>query len=118
MMVTMFELSERGNLNISCSSNGVPAPTISWTFNGQVAPFSQIDTVNETNLNIISAGVHEVTPGNIESTLLIMDAQYPTHHGIYDCTGTNSHNERNTTTSVNATVGISNVQLASIASPV
>ena len=68
-------------MNISCTSTGVPVPNITWTLNNQPTTFNDSDVVT----NIIDAA----TPGNVISTLYIVDAQYPTHDGMYICTGSN-----------------------------
>ena len=47
-----------------------------------------------------------VTPGNVMSTLHIVDAQYPTHDGVYTCTGNNSMDASDNTSSVNITVQV------------
>ena len=85
----MLEVRKGGFADISCTSSGVPVPTITWTFNNQPVPFSQTNTV--TNYSAAVSGVSiEVTKGNITSTLHIVNAQYPDNAGEYVCTGSNT----------------------------
>ncbi len=99
---------EGGSINISCYSIGGPVPCIIWTINNHIAGFSQTDIIKEA-----SSLVDVVTIGNINSTLHIVDAQYPTHDGVYTCTGMNtaSHN----TSSMNISIMVKgNSSMASI----
>ena len=85
---------EGGNVDISCISTGVPVPTITWTLNNQTISFTQTDT--PTNYQVTVTGedtslVTVVTPGNVVSTLHIVNAQYPANTGEYVCTGSNTH---------------------------
>ena len=81
-------------MDISCKSTGGPVPTITWTFNNQPTTFSQTDVTTQATTHAMSQPnntfVSIVTPGNVMSTLHIVDAQYPTHNGVYTCTGNNS----------------------------
>ena len=71
-------------MNISCTSTGVPVPNITWTLNNQPTTFNDSDIVTNT--------IDAATPGNVISTLYIVDALYPTHDGMYTCTGSNTIN--------------------------
>ena len=106
----MVILSEGDNVNISCSSAGVPIPTITWTLLDQPTPFEQIDV--QTDIVILFVWddnfvfVPNITPGSVESTLQIVNAQYPAHDGAYQCTGSNSHAGQNFSQSVTITVQV------------
>lgn len=79
------------NGTISCTATGVPVPTISWTFNNQTTRFNQQDSSSVHSVFVRSVGEGIViTPGQIVSTLLIENAQYPSDEGFYVCVGTNS----------------------------
>ena len=80
-------LSEGDSVNISCSSAGVPIPTITWTLRDQPTPFEQIDVQTDTVILFVRDNngvlVPDVTPGSLGSTLLIVNAQYSAHDGVY-----------------------------------
>ena len=84
---------EGENRNISCISTGTPVPTITWTFNSQSTPFTQTDHLTDHNVIVTGSGTALVativTPGNVVSTLHIVNAQYPTNSGEYVCSGSN-----------------------------
>ena len=73
-------------------------PTVTWTINNQPTPF--IDN------SIISNAVNTITPGFVVSTLYIVDAQYPTHDGVYTCNGSNIISSSVSTSSVSITVQV------------
>ena len=75
-------------MNISCASSGIPVPTISWTINNHPAPFNETSQVTDF---IFSTSTAKITEGNVVSTLHIANIQYPAHHGVYVCTGSNHH---------------------------
>ena len=81
---------EGGNINISCTSTGVPIPNITWTFNNQLTSYLQSDiyTNYSVNYNTVDYGL-AVFPGSVVSTLHIVNAQYPADGGVYVCTGSN-----------------------------
>ena len=103
-------LSEGDSVNISCSSAGVPIPTITWTLRDQPTPFEQFDVQTDIVIllvrNVNDDLVPDVTPGSLESTLQIVNAQYPAHDGVYQCTGSNSHAGQNFSQSVTITVQV------------
>ena len=103
-------LSEGDNVNISCSSAGVPIPTITWTLRDQTTRFEQIDVPINIDITRVRDNnddlVPDVTPGSLESTLHIVNAQYPAHDGVYQCTGSNSHAGQNFSQSVTITVQV------------
>ncbi len=87
----MVTVVEGGDVDISCTSTGVPVPTITWTLNNQTTPFSQTDVSTDFSIRIerdsSSNLVPVITSGNLVSTLHIVNAQYPSHDGVYECTG-------------------------------
>ena len=87
---------EGDSVNISCSSTGGPLPSITWTLNNQSTNFSQTD--------IITEAMDTMIPRNVMSTLHIVNAQYPTHDGVYTCTGRNSMEVSTINSSINITV--------------
>ena len=103
-------LSEGDNVNISCSSAGVPIPTITWTLRDQPTPFEQVEVQTDTVILLVRNNnddfVPDVTPRSVESTLQIVNAQYPAHDGVYQCTGSNSHAGQNFSQSVTITVQV------------
>ena len=89
-MVTVLE----GNtVTISCVSRGAPTPSITWEFDGGMAPFVPSNAVEEFTavLDRDSNGNFQpdITLGSITSTLMIVNAQYPNHDGVYTCIGSN-----------------------------
>ena len=103
-------LSEGDNVNISCSSAGVPIPTITWTLRDQPIPFQQTDVLTDIVSLLVRNDnndlVADVTSGSVESTLQIVNAQYPAHDGVYQCTGSNYHAGQNFSQSVTITVQV------------
>ena len=97
---------EGGNVDISCTSTGVPVPTITWTLNNQGTNFSQTSISTDTDITILGGGNIEVTPGNLMSTLHIVNAQYPADDGVYVCTGSNTHAGVTTNSSAKVTVQV------------
>ncbi len=100
--VEKLSILEGGNIAISCCSIGGPVPVIIWTLNNHNTEFNQTDIINEASLS----STNHVTIGNIISTLHIVDAQYPTHDGVYTCTGRNTASDSHNNSSVNITVTI------------
>ena len=97
-------------MDISCKSTGGPVPTITWTFNNQPTTFSQTHNITQATTEAVrqpdGTFVSIVIPGNVISILHIVDAQYPTHDGVYKCTGNNSMNASDNTSSVTITVQV------------
>ena len=55
--------------------------------------FEQTDVATPFQASITGEApnrIVELTPGNIESTLHIMNARYPDNDGVYTCIGTNA----------------------------
>ena len=87
----VVSVHEGQGIDISCTSIGVPIPTISWTFNNLAAPFTQTNSPSDLSVMVLSGGLHRVTPGSVVSTLHIVNAQYPADEGAYVCSGYNAH---------------------------
>ena len=85
-------------MNISCTSTGGPVPTITWTINNQPTTFN--------DNSIITNAANTTTPGFVVSTLYIVDAQYPTHDGVYTCNATNIINGSVSISSISITVQV------------
>ncbi len=98
-----MSILEGSNIAISCCSIGGPVPVITWTLNNQNTELNQRDIINEA---FLSSPNNLVTIGNIISTLHIVDAQYPTHDGVYTCTGMNTASDSHNTSSVNISLMI------------
>ena len=86
-------IPEGHNGTISCRSVGAPVPTIIWKFNNQTSVFSQTDVLTSYQVSVSDAGNNtlDLSPGNIESTLHIVNALYPDNNGHYVCFGTNAN---------------------------
>ena len=91
---------ESKDVNITCNSTGLPVPFITWTINNQPISFIQTDQITPPTAT---------TTGNVISTLHIVDAQYPTHNGVYTCTGNNSMDASVNTSSVTITVQVQGI---------
>ena len=76
-------VSEGGSVNISCTSIGSPVPTISWTLNNQITRFNKTDLSTEPSVAVTTPSNFAVTDGVAESTLQIVNAQYPADDGVY-----------------------------------
>ena len=92
---------EGRSAGISCVSSGAPVPTVSWTFRGRTTPFNQTD--QSTGAIVLSGSV---THGYLRSTLQMVNVQYPTHDGVYSCTGSNDPAGKGTTTITVQVLGI------------
>ena len=104
---SVVTVSEGGSVNISCTSTGVPAPTITWRLNNQAAPFRQTDLTTPVTIDSQKIGsLDAISIGNVVSTLHIVNAQYPAHDGVYECIGDNSDNGTATISATNITVHV------------
>ena len=103
-------ISEGNSVDISCKSTGGPVPSITWTFNNQPTTFNQTDVITQATTHAVrqldGTFVCIVTLGKVTSILHIVDAQYPIHDGVYTCTGNNSMDASDNTSSVNITVQV------------
>ena len=97
---------EGDSVDISCTSTGVPTPSITWSFNNTAAPFEQTDTVVDVKATILAPGQFTVDPGTITSELHIVSASYPDHDGVYTCVGVNSEDAVFTSSSAFITVQV------------
>ena len=93
-------------MNISCTSIGSPVPTISWTLNNQMTRFNKTDLSTVPSVTIGTPPNFAVTDGRAESTLQIVNTQYPADDGVYVCTGSNTHDGDTTSTSAMITVRV------------
>ena len=89
---SMVTISEGGSVNISCTSTGRPAPTITWRLKNQAVPFNQTDMTTPVRSTVnVNFNFDTITIGKVVSTLHIVNAQYPDHDGVYKCIGDNSN---------------------------
>ncbi len=104
---SMVTVVEGKDVDISCTSTGVPVPTITWTLNNQTTPFNQTDVSTDFSVKIEKDNsntlVPDITSGNIVSILHIVNAQYPSHDGVYECIG---DSDTGKTTSLTVTVQV------------
>ena len=100
----VVRVMEGGSVNISCTSTGVPTPTISWTLNNMAAPFNHTDSSTEFRAYSPSSQVAVITEGSVVSTLQLESPQYPAHEGVYVCEGSNTHAGSTSTSSVSISV--------------
>ena len=107
----MVTVSEGGSVDISCTSIASPVPTISWTLNNQITRFNKTDLSTEPSVAVTTPPNFAVTDGVAESTLQIVNAQYPADDGVYVCTGSNTHDGDTTSTSAMITVRVSGMSL-------
>ena len=87
----VVSVSEGGSVDISCTSTGVPVPTISWTLNNMATPFNRTDSFTDHSVFIQRAGSVAITAGRVVSTLHIVNPLYPADEGVYVCIGLNTH---------------------------
>ena len=76
----MVTINETESVDISCTSTGLPTPSIQWTVGGVPTRFEQVDTV----MDVVGS-----TPGSVTSVLQIVSA-LPNDIGTYTCTGSSS----------------------------
>ena len=113
---TCIVILEGVSTNISCTSVGAPAPSITWELDNQIVSFEQTDTVTQFEATLTGTfggqrGV-DVTPGNIISDLHIVSARYPDHDGVYTCIGTNSDNLNVASSSASVTVQVQGIPVS------
>ena len=85
-------MREGESVDLVCSSTGVPAPFIYWQLRDRFTGFTRSDNRRPHTVEIFNSvnGLQtNVTPGIIESTLLVSGVQYPRHDGEYECIGLN-----------------------------
>ena len=84
----MVAVPEGDSISVSCISTGEPVPSVLWTLNNKTTNFNQTDIISQSVLQPDDIFVSNVILGSVISTLV--DAEYPTHDGVYICTGRNS----------------------------
>ena len=109
-------VSEGGSVDISCTSTGVPAPTITWRLNNQATPFNQTDMTTTADIKInTNFAVDTIINGSVVSTLHIVNAQYPAHDGVYECIGDNSNGGSAPPSIANITVQVQGIDITTLA---
>ena len=97
-------VTTRTSLNIFCTAYGTPIPIVYWTLNNQITRFNQTDVSVEpyhtSNVKNMSSGF----PGEVVSTLHIVDYQDSEDEGVYVCIGSNTFRGRVATSSAAITV--------------
>ena len=86
---TTIEVMEGGSVNITCTSTGIPTPTIEWELVSGSLPFTPVDAA------LVDPMIAQVSPlmfneGSLTSVLPITNAVFPDHQGTYRCTGANT----------------------------
>lgn len=101
---------EGQDVNITCTSTGIPIPTITWTVsNGAVHP--QTDLTYDYSIASFGGGSFEINPGMIISYLFIEDLEYLTDDGVeYTCTGSNAYGEDSASSSALITLHVLGMQ--------
>ena len=107
-------VQEGESINITCFSSGNPIPTITWYLGLSLAPFSQNDSVEDYQAEIVGTFPNDMfsfTEGNITSVLRIENAVYPAHDGEYTCVGLNSHRAVDNTNNATITVQVQGMRV-------
>ena len=89
---SVVSVDEGSSVNITCNSVGIPAPTITWWMNDQLVPLTPIESITDPTERGFSSFLQDIMLGSINSTIEIVDAQYPENNGTYICIGTNEIN--------------------------
>ena len=89
-------------------STGAPTPAISWTLDGRPAPFQSVNTHREGQVLLrrnqsANSFMADFSLGATNSNLLVVNAQYPDHDGVYVCTGSNQENSSSALISIQVT---------------
>ena len=80
---------EKGNsINISCTSVGIPTPTIVWLMNDHQVQFNSSEVIIEPQIST-NGFLQDIVLGRITSSIEIINAQFPRDEGMYTCVGTN-----------------------------
>ena len=108
----MSTLIEGGSVDISCTSTGIPTPSIVWRFRGAPTRFTATDgTPTDPSGNLPASSTDfSYTEGSVTSTLQIVAPVYPDDDGVYECFGINSHGGVDTNTSDTITVIVQGTQ--------
>ena len=116
---SVVTVSKGGSVDISCTSTGVPAPTITWRLNNQTAPFNQTDMTTPADIRVnINFAVDTIINGSVVSTLHIVNAQYPAHDGLYECIGDNSNGGSAPPSTANITLQVQGTDKTSLANSI
>ena len=81
-------MEEGNSINISCTSVGIPTPTIVWMMNDQQVHFISIEVIIQPQI-AINGFLQDIMLGRITSSIEIVNAQFPRDEGMYTCVGTN-----------------------------
>jgi hypothetical protein len=91
-----INVREGNSAKISCISTGAPTPSISWELDGQPVSFQSNEIVVEGGNTLARSDPNDPDSpfipeslSTITSNLLVVNAQYPDHEGVYVCTGSN-----------------------------
>ena len=103
-----YSTIEGSSVTISCISTGAPTPSVSWELDGQPVPFQSTQTREQSIATLVhsdpgdprSSLVPNIILGRVTSNLLVVNAQYPDHNGVYTCIGSNDDSMINTSSAV------------------
>ena len=93
------------DLDLSCTSTGVPVPRIVWLHYNKPTIFRQVDRSSPHQISI-EGSTARVTRGTVTSTLQIRRPRYPNEDGEYVCLGTNSFAGVGTSSTASITVQV------------
>ncbi len=102
----------RQAVNISCTSTGLPLPTIRWTFNGSdEIPFNHTDistdfVPRDTMGDFYQSPYLIISHGNATSILHVKNIRYPEDQGVYKCIGSNTGTSITATSSATFTIRV------------
>ena len=96
---------EGSSVTISCISTGAPTPSVSWELDGQPVTFQSTEAREQSIVTLVRSDpggslVPNITLGRVTSNLMVMNAQYPDHDGVYTCIGSNDDSMINTSSAV------------------
>ncbi len=95
---------EGGDVILTCTSEGNPAPTFTWKWDGvTLSSTLYMDTPSDPT---VTYPTYVSTNGMTTSVLTISGAVYPVDDGVYECFRTNSHAgiDNSSTASITVTV--------------
>ena len=86
-------------MTITCISTGAPTPSITWVLNGRPVTLRSTEYITEGQSTLVRSDpndpnshfVPNILLSTIISYLLVENAQYPDHDGVYTCTGSNDN---------------------------
>ena len=111
---------EGNSVTISCISTGTPTPSVFWELDGQPVTFRSTNNITEGQSILIRSNpnnqssplVPKMILSTITSNLLIVNAQYPDHNGVYTCIGSNDDSM------INSSSAMFNVQVVGMLNPI